>query len=73
MSLVVQFISKFLDQFDLLFGKLIDVCELAVELVFESCLRFGLSGSNAQPLGYVLLYLVAVTRFRLKEWVNQKR
>jgi hypothetical protein len=73
MSLVVQFIGKLLDQFDLLFSKLIDVCDLSVELIFESCLRFGLSGSNTQPAFYILLYLVAVFRFRLKEWINEKR
>jgi hypothetical protein len=61
------------DRFDLLFGHVIDVCEFSVELIFESCLRFGLGGSNTHPLAYVLLYLLTVIRFSLKERTEKKR
>ena len=72
-SFITELVRELFDKFDLLVSQIIDVCEFAIELVFESCLRFGLSGSNTQPLGYVLLYILAVMRFSLKQWIDKER
>ena len=73
MSLVVQFVRELFNTLDLLVSQIIELCEFSVELIFESFLRSGFGGSNAHPFSFILLYLLAVIRFRLKEWINNKR
>ena len=72
-AFVAKLVRELFDKFDLLIGQIVDVCELSLELIFDSCLRFGLGGSNAHPFTYVLLYLLAVSRFGLNQWIKKKR